>query len=198
MSPPNAFLDHALSLGLVLALAMPAGAQVAAVVGAQRPDSSTLEVTLRRNSNDEPSFELNRPAYVGIFELRTGVGVTHLYPGSLDQARTSSRAGSTFVSAAEAAWNRRNSTSSTDPGPRPMTGVSRLRSNRVWLIVASDRPLNISSPSATSTSLRSVDRLRTLTAATITEADVQAVLAIVRPKDPKAEVATDLLAVPPG
>lgn len=181
-----------------LAAAGPARGQSSAVVGTPGSDSSTLEVTLRRNANDEPSFEVNRPAYVGIFELRTGVGVTQLYPGSLDQARISARAGRTYLSAAEVAWNRRSSTSTSDVGPRPSSGMTRLRSNRVWLIVVSDRPLNVSSPSGTATTLRSVDRLRTLSGATITTKDIEAVVAVVRPKEAKAEVATDLLEVPPG
>lgn len=192
------FMVAVVAAAAIVASARPSGAQSSAVVGTPRADSTTLEVTLSRNANDEPSFEVNRPAYVGIFELRTGVGVTQLYPGSLDQARVSARAGRTYLSAAEVAWNRRSSTSAADAGPRPSTGMTRLRSNRVWLIVVSDRPLNISSPSGTATALRSVDRLRTLTGATITEKDIEAVVAIVRPKDAKAEVATDLLEVPPG
>ena len=174
-----------------------ARAQSSATVGTPVADSSTLEVSLRRNSNDEPVFELNRPAYVAIFELRTGHGVTQIFPGSLDQARTSGRAGKNYVSAAEVAWNRANSRSATDPGPQGATGASRLRSTRVWLIVASDRPLRVSGPAGTSTALRRVDRLRALTGGTITTQDLEAVLAIVRPAEAKAEVATDVLELPP-
>ena len=190
-------LGCALLVGAIAGGVAVAQAQSSAMVGTPVADSTTLEVSLHRNSNDEPVFELNRPAYVAIFELRTGYGVTQIFPGSLDQARTSARAGKNYVSSAEVAWNRANSRAATDPGPRGALGVSRLRSTRVWLIVASDRPLQVSGPAGTSTALRRVDRLRALTGGTITTHDLEAVLAIVRPAEAKAEVVTDVLELPP-
>ena len=183
-------------LALALSCGLIAGPPSSAL--AQRPDSLDLAVKVFRVPGDEPGFELNRPAYVAVFEIRPGVGIAQLYPDHSEGSRTTAAKGRTYLQASRARYNRAASQSQFDNGPVSSFGVDQLRTMRTILVVASDRPLRVAGPAATSALLRRVERLRTLRSGRVLMADLLAIVEAVKPEDAGAEVVTDVMEVPPG
>ncbi len=161
-------------------------------------DSLALTVKIVRVPGDEPAFELSRLAYVAVFEVRPGDGVSQLFPDNTDGARTTSPKGRTYLQAGRVGYNRQASRSQTNYAPTSNFGTDQLRTSRTILIVASDRPLRVSGPNATAQMLRRIERLRTLRSGRVLIDDLLAIIAAVRPEDSTAEVATDSMELPPG
>ncbi|MBI3789327.1 MAG: hypothetical protein HY275_00410 [Gemmatimonadetes bacterium] len=167
-------------------------------VHAQEKDTTALEVKAFRVPGDEPGFELNRPAYVAVFELRPGDGVAQLYPDNTDGSRTTSARGRTYLQAGRAHYNRQVSRAQFNYAPTSSFGTDQLRTGRTILVIASDRPLRVGAPAATAQTLRRIERLRTLRSGRILLEDLLAVIEAVKPQDAGAEVASDSMELPPG
>jgi hypothetical protein len=162
------------------------------------PDSLALKVTVFRVPGDEPGFELNRAAYVAVFEVRPGDGVAQLFPDNTEGARVTSPIGRTYLQAGRAHYNRQVSQSQNNYAPTSSFGTERLRTSRTILVVASDRPLRVGAPASTATVLRRIERLRTLRSGRVLVEDLLAIVEAVRPADAGAEVVSDVLEMPPG
>ncbi len=170
-----------------------AGASVAGL-----SDSTALAIKIFRVPGDEPGFELNRAAYVAVFEVRPGEGVAQLYPDNTEGSRVTSPKGRTFLLSGRVHYNRQSSQSQNNYAPTASSGTDRLRTSRTILVVASDRPLRVGAPTSTGNVLRRIERLRSLRSGRVAIDDLLAIIEAVRPEDPGAELATDTLEVPPS
>lgn len=75
------------------------------------PDSLALAVMIFRVPGDEPGFELNRAAYVAVFEVRPGEGVAQLFPDNTEGSRGTFAKGRTFLLSGRVHYNRQSSQS---------------------------------------------------------------------------------------
>lgn len=167
-------------------------------VAAQASDSLALSVSLFRVAGDEPGFELNRAAYVAIFEVRPGEGVAQLFPDNTEMSRTSLPKGRSYLQGSRAQYNRQISRAQYNYAPQGSSGIDVLRTPRTILIVASDRPLRVAGPASTAATLRRVERLRSLRTGRVTMEDLMAIIEAVRPEAAGAELVTDVLELGPG
>ena len=162
------------------------------------PDSLALKVAAFRVPGDEPGFELNRAAYVAVFEVRPGDGVAQLFPDNTEGARVTSPVGRTYLQAGRTHYNRQVSQSQNNFAPTTTFGTDRLRTSRMILVVASDRPLRVGAPASTANVLRRIERLRSLRSGRVLAEDLLAIIEAVRPEDSSAELVNDVLELPPG
>lgn len=182
---------------MLIAAAILAGAS-AHPARAQGPDSLALKVEIFRVPGDEPGFELNRAAYVAVFEIRAGEGVAQLFPDNTEGSRVTSPKGRTYLIAGRTHYNRQASQGQYNYAPTASSGIDRLRTGRTILVIASDRPLRVGAPASTASVLRRVERLRSLRTGRVLLEDLAALVEAVKPLDSGAEVATDTLELPPG
>lgn len=194
-------LTQLMSLALLIAPCVPLQGQSSSPIGASvsaLPDSLALAIKIFRVPGDEPGFELNRAAYVAVFEIRPGDGVAQLFPDNTEASRVTSPKGRTYLVSGRTHYNRQASQSQNNFAPTANFGTDRLRSSRTILVVASDRPLRVGAPASTANVLRRIERLRTLRSGRVLIEDLLAIVDAVRPEDPGAELATDSLELPPG
>jgi hypothetical protein len=187
---------HRFTRALVAAVLLPVALGAQAREGSAR-DTAALDVKAFRVPGDEPGFELNRTAFVAVFELRAGEGVSQLFPDNAEAARTSVVAGRTYLMAQRVRYNREVSRSQNHYQSSGY-GLDALRSGRTVLVVASDRPLRVAGPAATSQLLRRVERLRSLRGGRVLPEDLMALIDAIKPEDPQAELVSDVLELPPA
>ena len=174
-----------LPIALILSalIAMPAAAQDSSVLGAELnpvPPSGDI------------SFTLKKAAYVAVFELLPGRGITQIYPYTSDQARELVPAGTTWIPDYQVAFYRRataqaaswNVSNAAWMQPTPF---------RTYVLIASDQPLTIGSPMKTAAAMRRVERWQSLSMNGISPRTFDALIDAVRPTSPGAIVETDAL-----
>ena len=178
------------ALALLSLFAMPAAAQDASIFGAE-----LLSVPV----TGDVSFSLKTPAFVAVFELIPGRGITQIYPANSGQARQPVAAGTTWIPSYQVAFYRRASAWNASWSA---TSAAWSSSNTMWdrespfrtyMLIASDKPLHVGSPMVTSSALRRVERWQPLSMNGIGPATFDALIEAVRPTNPGAIIETDAL-----